>query len=128
MGFVARCLDGHDDVDVDKVVEIFQTTNIVIQETELERLSSIANEEKIPKQKFVEFCRQSPAVKTLLECETREGRSRSGSRQGLTSGLATPNSLRKLKQKDKAAMAFKAVDTDKSGFLDRKEFSNFTRA
>ena len=47
--FVARCLDGHDDVDVDKVVEIFQTTNIVIQETELERLSSIANEEKIPK-------------------------------------------------------------------------------
>ena len=47
--FVARCLDGQDDVDVDKVVEIFQTTNIVIQETELERLSSIANEEKIPK-------------------------------------------------------------------------------
>ena len=46
-------------------------------------------------------------MKTLLECETREGRSRSGSRQGLTSGLATPNSLRKLKQKDKAAMAFK---------------------
>ena len=61
-----------------------------------------------------------------------------------SSATSTPSSVRKLKKKDKAAMAFKvklevkilalislvlqAVDADKNGFLDKNEFSNFTSA
>jgi len=46
----------------------------------------------------------------------------------LGTSSSTPSSVRKFKKKDKAAMAFKAVDADKNGFLDKNEFSNFTRA
>ena len=53
--------------------------------------------------KFVEFCKSSPTVKRLLEAEVREGRSRSSSR----SATNTPSSLRKLTNRDRAAMAFK---------------------
>ena len=42
-------------------------------------------------------------MKRLLEAEVREGRSRSSSR----SATNTPTSLRKLTNRDKAAMAFK---------------------
>ena len=47
--FVARCLDGDDNVNIERVVQIFDTTNHVIDEKEMEKLSSIANDEKIPK-------------------------------------------------------------------------------
>ena len=47
--FVARCLEGDDYVDLEKVVEILQTTNLSIEEKEMEKLSSIANQDKIPK-------------------------------------------------------------------------------
>ena len=47
--FIARCLDGEDSVDMEKVVEIFQTSNLTIDEKEMEKLSSIANQDKIPK-------------------------------------------------------------------------------
>jgi len=35
--------------------------------------------------------------------------------------------LRKNVKMDKAAAAFRAIDTDNSGFLDREEFLKFTR-
>ena len=35
--------------------------------------------------------------------------------------------LRKGVKMDKAAAAFRAIDTDHSGFLDREEFLKFTR-
>ena len=35
--------------------------------------------------------------------------------------------LRKNVKMDKAAAAFRAIDTDSSGFLDREEFLKFTR-
>ena len=47
--FVARCLDSEENVKIERVVEIFDATNHVIDEKEMEKLSSIANDEKIPK-------------------------------------------------------------------------------
>lgn len=47
--FVARCMDGEDEVSVQRVVEIFEKTNCVIDEIDMENLSSVANEDKISK-------------------------------------------------------------------------------
>ena len=47
--FVARCLDDDDNVNIERVVQIFDTTSHVIDEKEMEKLSIIANDEKIPK-------------------------------------------------------------------------------
>ena len=63
---------------------------------------------------FSEYAKGSKAVKALLE---REGRPS-------TPGNARKNPAIKM---DKAAAAFRAIDTDNSGFLDRQEFLKFTR-
>ena len=47
--FVARCLDGDDEVRMERLVEIFENINCVIDEKEMENLSSIAKEDRIPK-------------------------------------------------------------------------------
>ena len=63
---------------------------------------------------FSEYAKGSKAVKALLE---REGRPS-------TPGNSRKNPAVKI---DKAVAAFKAIDTDNSGFLDREEFLKFTR-
>ena len=47
--FLARCLDGRDEVSIEKVVEIFENINHAIDEKEMENLSSIAKDDMIPK-------------------------------------------------------------------------------
>ena len=47
--FVSRCLDGDDEVSMERVVEVFENINCVIDEKEMENLSSIAKEDRIPK-------------------------------------------------------------------------------
>merc|ERR1711915_464177 len=76
-------------------------------------MKKISNDEKlIKKYDFVQFARSSGSVRRLVD---KEVRSKPGSSHG------TP-------VKDRASTAFKAIDSDCSGYLEKDEFLNFTRA
>ena len=47
--FITRCLDGDDEVSIERVVEVFENLNCVIDEKEMENLSSMVKEDRIPK-------------------------------------------------------------------------------
>ena len=63
---------------------------------------------------FVQFAKSSKAVKTLIEKQTKVSMKE----------MERSRSQKNIKI-DKALAAFKALDTDNSGYLDREEFLNF---
>jgi len=98
-------------VNVALLLETLKSQNISLDDKEARRLDRASTDGKIPRADFVDYAKGSRAVKALLE---KEGRP------------ATPGSNRKGVKMDKAAAAFRAIDTDHSGFLDREEFLKFT--
>ena len=63
---------------------------------------------------FVQFAKSSKAVKTLIEKQTKVS----------LKEMERSRSQKNIKI-DKALAAFKALDADNSGYLDREEFLNF---
>ena len=66
---------------------------------------------------FIAYAKTCGSVKEYLEKVAREQHKSSRSTSNITTDKAV----------DKASMAFKAIDKDHSGFVDREEFLQFTR-
>ena len=72
------------------------------------------------REEFVTFAKSCGSVKDYLEKAARE--------QSRVSGAgATTRPLVITGKQDQASTAFRAIDKDNSGFVDREEFLQFTR-
>ena len=71
-----------------------------------------------PRDEFINFAKSSGVVKEYLE---RSGR-------GSSSRPAPVQAAAQVRSMDKASAAFRAIDKDNSGFVDREEFLQFTRS
>ena len=70
------------------------------------------------REEFINFAKSSGVVKEYLE---RSGR-------GSSSRPAPVQAAAQVRSMDKASAAFRAIDKDNSGYVDREEFLQFTRS
>merc|ERR1711988_6595 len=118
--FLARCSEKSENKnEIDKifVMESLEKLDVKMDPREREKLQRISNEKnKVKRDDFVQFAKSSKAIKALVEKETK-----------VSSRPGTPvrSRSRKNLKIDKALAAFKALDSDNSGYLDREEFLNF---
>ena len=96
---MARCLDGGDEVEVDHLLQMFDSSNNNFDDKEVAKLREIAGGDKhiskfdlfnffhpynsinFLRAEFIEFCKTSHTIKNLIELESKGPRSRSGSTQ-----------------------------------------------
>ena len=73
-----------------------------------------------PREDFVTFAKSCGSVKDYLEKAAREQSRGSASAQSVRPPVI-------IGKQDQASTAFRAIDKDNSGFVDRDEFLQFTR-
>jgi len=100
-------------IQIDLLVKQFDSFNIKLNEKELSKLEKLSNDDgSISKEEFVNYAKSCGTVKEYLEKVTRE--------HNKASRPVTSVNV------DKASAAFKAIDKDHSGYVDRDEFLQFT--
>ena len=131
--FLAKCVEASKDkneVDLQFVMQTLESSNVKLDQKESARLQKICNNNnKINRSdlhenifftqtcfrdEFVQFAKSSKAIKSLIEKQTKVS----------LKEMERSRSQKNIKI-DKALAAFKALDTDNSGYLDREEFLNF---
>ena len=133
--FLAKCVEASKDkneVDLQFVMQTLESSNVKLDQKESARLQKICNnnnkinrsdlQENIffyntptcSRDEFVQFAKSSKAIKSLIEKQTKVS----------LKEMERSRSQKNIKI-DKALAAFKALDTDNSGYLDREEFLNF---
>jgi len=104
-------------VDVALVVEQMEKMNIKMEEKDLAKMKKLADKNrKISREDFISYGKNSKGIKEYVDKAGKESH-----------GHARTATVKIDKVKiDKALAAFKAIDKDNSGFVDREEFLNFT--
>ena len=136
--FLAKCVEASKDkneVDLQFVMQTLESSNVKLDQKESARLQKICNNNNkinrsdlqgwtelfffynssiCSRDEFVQFAKSSKAIKSLIEKQTKVS----------LKEMERSRSQKNIKI-DKALAAFKALDTDNSGYLDREEFLNF---
>jgi len=109
--FLANCVeksDTKDEVDLEYVIQTMTCMNVKFDQKELAKLQKISTNNKISRDDFIQFAKSSKAVKALVEKQTKVSMKE----------MERSRSQKNIKI-DKALAAFKALDADNSGYLDR---------